>query len=194
MRATFLRTGAPVAARSAGLLDRGDLIDGMVTLSAQSGYWRYQGGEQKLAVAFHVHITFPVVTRIVGYLPWSAFSRAEDLPKGVALQWARWCRDPRYLLGDDSLPLERLASFRAPVLAYSIEDDKWGTRQAVDAMMSAYPNCERRHVTPATYGLERLGHLGAFRTTASALWDETIDWFDALYAPRPHSHVPLRVG
>ena len=60
---------------------------------------------------------------------WSWFSSAEDLPKGVALQWSRWCRDRQYLLGDNALPLHRYDTFTAPVLAYSFSDDKWGTRR-----------------------------------------------------------------
>lgn len=176
---TFM-VGHSVGGQIAGLLDNSALIDGMITLSAQSGYWRLQGGEQKLAVAFHVHVTFPLISTIFGYMPWSWFSSAEDLPKGVALEWSRWCRDPLYLLGDETLPLDRYAEFSAPVLAYSINDDKWGTQQAVDAMMSAYPNVERRHIEPAQNGLESLGHLGYFRQTARHLWADGIAWMDAL--------------
>lgn len=97
----------------------------------------------------------------------------------VALEWARWCRDPRYLLGDDTLPLERYGRFTAPVLAYSVEDDDWGTREAVDAMMGAYPNLERRHLEPAEAGPESIGHFGYFRPRGQPLSDEAIDWLDA---------------
>ncbi len=169
--------GHSVGGQVAGLLDNGAAIDGMLTLSAQSGYWGLQGSEQKWLVGFHVHVTFPLLTRLVGYMPWSWLGSAEDLPRGAALEWSRWCRDPDYLLGDATLPLERFRSFKAPVLAYSIDDDKWGTRRAVDAMMSAYPNVERRHVEPLSHGLDSLGHFGYFRPSAQSLWSEGIDWF-----------------
>lgn len=172
--------GHSIGGQVAGMLDNSAAIDGMITLSAQSGYWRVQGGEQKLVVALHVHVTLPLLSHIMGYMPWSWLGPAEDLPKGVALEWCRWCRDPRYLLGDSTLPLERFAEFLAPVLAYSIDDDKWGTRQAVDRMMSAYPNVERRHVVPEEHGLPSLGHVGYFRPAARALWADGIAWLDAL--------------
>lgn len=172
--------GHSVGGQVAGLLDNSKSIDAMITLSAQSGHWRLQGGGQKMAVAFHVHVTFPLLASIFGYAPWSWFGSAEDLPKGVALEWSRWCRHPQYLLGDDTLPLHRYAEFSAPVLAYSIADDKWGTRRAVDAMMSAYPTVERRHVEPGRYGLQSLGHFGYFRPDARNLWAEGISWFDSL--------------
>jgi predicted alpha/beta hydrolase len=174
--AKLLMIGHSVGGQVTGLLDNSKLIDGMMTISSQSGHWRLQGAEQKWVVGFHVHVTLPLVANMFGYVPWSRLGSAEDLPKGVALEWSRWCRDPKYLLGDNTLPLERFAGFRAPVLAYSIDDDKWGTRRAIDAMMCAYPNVERRYIDPAHYGLKSLGHLGYFRPAARDAWEEGIAW------------------
>ncbi|MEO0459385.1 MAG: alpha/beta fold hydrolase [Myxococcota bacterium] len=165
-----------VGGQVAGLLDNSDAIDGMVTLSSQSGHWRLQGGDQKAAVAFHTHVTLPAMSRAFGYMPWSKLGSAEDLPKHVALEWARWCRCRNYLLDDRTLPLERYAKFRAPVLAYSFGDDKWGTSEAVDAMMGAYPVLERRHVEPKEVGMRRIGHFGYFRPDAASMWTELTDW------------------
>ena len=178
----------------AGLLERADAVSGMLTVSSQSGYWRLQGRSQKVWVAFHMHVTLPVLSTLFGYMPWRRLGAADDLPKAVALEWARWCRNPRYLLGDATLPLERYAGFDAPVLAYSIEDDDWGTAEAVDAMMSAYPNVKRRHLTLAAANMARLGHFGFFRAGASHLWDEPLDWLERVSAPiAPRvALVPLR--
>jgi len=168
--------GHSIGGQVMGLVPNGRHVDAMVTMSAQSGYWRLQGGYQKAAVAFHVHVTFPLLAHLFGYMPWSWFGSAQDLPKGVALDWARWCRHPRYLLGDLSLPLHRYADFTAPVLAYSFDDDDWGTARSVNAMMTAYPNLERRHVVPSEVGLQSIGHFGYFRSAARELWHEAVDW------------------
>ncbi len=176
----LFKVGHSVGGQVTGLLDNSSAIDGMVTLSSQSGYWRLQGAEQKLVTGFHVHVTLPLLSHVFGYMPFGRVSGSEDLPKGVALQWSRWCRDPKYLLGDSSLPLERYDEFTAPILAYSIDDDKWGRPRAVDAMMSAYPNVERRHIEPAQHDIDSLGHFGYFRPHADRLWDEAIDWLDEL--------------
>jgi predicted alpha/beta hydrolase len=162
----------------AGMYDRPDRVSGMVTMSAQSGHWRLQGGEQKLVVWLHTHVTLPLLSKVLGYMPMKAVGAGEDLPAGVALEWARWCRHRDYLLGDESLPLHRFADFSAPLLAYSIADDKWGTARSVDAMMRAYPNVERRHIVPSEAGLDRVGHLGFFRPSCRTLWDEVVAWFD----------------
>lgn len=102
------------------------------------------------------------------------------MPKGVAQEWAGWCRNRDYILGDDTLPLERYKKFTAPVLAYSIEDDDWGTAEAVDAMMRAYPNLERRHLVPAEFGRDSIGHFGFFREGADDLWRDPVTWLDKL--------------
>lgn len=172
--------GHSFGGQTAGLIDNAHVVTGMVTISSQSGYWRLQGGEQKLIVWIHTHLTLPGSAALFGYLPWSKTGGSADLPKGVAQDWARWGRSPGYLLDDTSLPLGRFAEFTAPVLALSIGDDKRGRPEAVDAMMSAYPNLERRHIEPADVGLEAIGHMGYFKQESAHLWPEIIEWMNGL--------------
>lgn len=173
----ILHLGHSFGGQATGLLYNGRKISAMATVSSQSGYWRLQGGSQKLAVGFHMYTTFPLLSRLMGYMPWGKLSAAEDLPRGVALEWAKWCRNPHYLLGDPTLPLERYAQFQAPVLAYSFADDTWGTQRSVAALMQAYPHVTLQHITPAQVGLESIGHFGFFRPSARPLWEQTLAWF-----------------
>jgi len=131
-----------------------------------------------------------LLARLFGYFPWSRFARGEDLPKGVALEWAAWCRNRNYLLDDRTLPLERYRSFSAPMLAYSIEDDNWGTSRAVDEMMRAYANVTRRHLRPSDYGLARLQHMGYFREGSEPMWQEAIDWLNEAAPPAAGDVAP----
>jgi predicted alpha/beta hydrolase len=163
-----------------GMLGNAAPVDAMVGVSAQSGHWAVQGGREPARVRLIVTVIIPLLSRLFGYFPWSRFARGEDLPKGVALEWARWCRQRNYLLDDATLPLDRYRDFTAPVLAYSIEDDDWGTRRSVDEMMRAYRNVTRRHIAPADYGLEALGHTGFFREAAEPLWREMVEWLEGL--------------
>jgi predicted alpha/beta hydrolase len=172
--------GHSLGGQVAGLLGNASAIDGMVTMSAQSGHWRLQGGEQKVVALFHVYLTMPLLSRVFGYTPWGLVGAGEDLPKDAGLEWAGWCRNRHYILGDASLPLERYQDFTSPVLAYSFGDDKWGRPRSVDAMMRAYPNLERRHVEPADFGLARIGHVGYFKPVSEPLWRDTIAWLDQI--------------
>lgn len=178
--------GHSFGGQAVGMLGNGSRIDAVVGVSAQSGHWAVQGGNEPVKVRIIVTVLIPLLARLFGYFPWSRFARGEDLPKGVALEWAGWCRDPDYLLGDATLPLDRYGSFAAPVLAYSVEDDDWGTRRAVDDMMRAYANVTRRHLRPSDYGLARLQHMGYFREGSEPIWQEAIQWLDEM--------VPLPAG
>ena len=171
--------GHSVGGQLVGMVDRPERVRAMVTVSAQSGHWRYQGGSQKAVVAAHTHLTLPLAARTLCYVPWSRLGAGEDLPSGVALEWSRWCRDRHYVLGDRTLPLDRYGRFTAPILALSISDDAWGTARSVDVMMGAYPSVTRRHVRPQDAGIGHLGHMGFFRPTAEPLWSAVVAWFDA---------------
>lgn len=173
---TIFFVGHSAGGQQAGLLKNSGAINAMLTVSSQSGYWKLQGNNEKYKVYFITTVLMPLLCRVYGYFPWSKFANSEDLATGIALQWARWCRLPGYLLDDESLPSERYAQFKAPVLAYSIEDDNWGTARSVDAMMSAYPNVERHHLIPHEHGLNRLGHMGYFRKESKPLWHIAFDW------------------
>lgn len=160
-----------------GLLgDRFDLR-AMVTISAQSGYWKLQHPSQRwmvLAAAYGL----PLVTRLLGYLPWSQLVGGEDVPKQAALQWLSWCRSPNYLFDDESLNThDRYGRFSAPILAYSFEDDVWGYEASVDWMMGRYTNAsvERIHLDPASLEVESIGHFGFFRAEMDFVWEELMD-------------------
>jgi predicted alpha/beta hydrolase len=176
--ARLFAVGHSFGGQAPGMIENAHRLDAMVGVSAQSGYWGVQGGRERARGRFVVTVAIPLLAHLMGYFPWSWFGPGEDLPKGVALEWARWCRYPNYLLDDKSLPLERYRSFAAPVLAYSIDDDDWGTSRAVDDMMRAYGSVTRRHIAPADYGLERLQHMGFFRDGAEPIWREVVEWLE----------------
>jgi len=175
----LLLVGHSIGGQAAGLLGNSEKISAMVTLSAQSGYWALVPSPEKYRIWFYVHLLIPILSWAYGYLPWSRFARGEDLPRGVALEWARWCRLPDYLFGDKTLgTLQNFRSFTAPILAYSFSDDAWGSRFAVDTMMARYTQAkvERRHRTPQDADGNKIGHLGFFLPTAQALWQEVDQW------------------
>jgi predicted alpha/beta hydrolase len=170
-----------------GLADNASQIDRAVFVSSQSGYWKLQGGNQKYAVWGFTHLVFPVLTRVIGYFPWNRFASGEDLPKGVALQWAGWCRSPNYLFDDPTLDgLDGYERLECPILAYCIADDDWGTRQSVQAMVSRYTasHVEYRDVHPSQFGFKNLGHFGYFKRGRESLWQDAIDWIQGSQSTR----------
>ena len=175
----LILVGHSIGGQAAGLLDNSEKVGAMLTVSAQSGYWALAPALEKYRLWFYVYLLIPILSHLFGYLPWSRLGRGEDLPRGVALEWARWCRCPDYLCGDKTLAsLRNFANFTAPVRAYSFSDDKWGTKIAVNAMMARYIHApmEHLHRTPQDNGGHKIGHLGFFQPNSMKLWRETDQW------------------
>ena len=168
--------GHSFGGQAVGLAPNRDRVDAMVLVGAQVGWWGHWPFPDRYALAALWHVGVPAFAHTLGYLPGWLFGSGEDLPRGVALEWASWCRSPHFL-GDFS----GHAAVRAPLLAYAIDDDFFAPRTAVEALVARYGSDRRtiRQVAPASLGLRGIGHFGFFRATARPLWEETADWIAA---------------
>lgn len=170
--------GHSVGGQLAGLAPNAGRLESIVGVAAQSGYWRHWPGWRKWTFAELVYLLLPTVSHLVGYLPTGRLGVwPEDLPKGVALEWARWCRDPRYVLGQVPDETRRqYESLDVPLLAFSFEGDPLAPRPAVDAWTDMYPEAPgtRRHVEGEPDG--PLGHFGFFQGDRPDLWAEVVHW------------------
>lgn len=166
-----------------GLLGEDVGLDGMVTVSAQSGYWRLQHPGQRWKLFLAAWILFPALNGWYGYLPWKRLYGGENIPGDAARQWYCWCRNPDYLLGDETLNGRGgYRRFSVPILAYSFEDDVWGYRESVDRMMEAYTRAEvtRVHLDPKDVGVDSIGHFGFFDPEMEPLWEDLLRRLRAL--------------
>jgi predicted alpha/beta hydrolase len=178
----ILAIGHSFGGQALGLLPRPERITAAFTVGSQSGYWRNWPaplGQAWMFVA--THISMPLMPRLFGYFPGSRIGLGEDLPAGVMIEWASWCRHPRYLVG--ALGVEReYARFKAPIRLYAFTDDRFGPPRAVEALGALYPNArvEVRKVRPREMKVERIGHFGFFREPfRDSLWREARDWLEA---------------
>lgn len=152
----------------------------VVQVAAQSGDFRNWSGFARWRLLFLWYVTLPLAVGIFGYLP-SWLGIGEDLPAGVARQWARWCRTRGYLIPHVPGARERFRTVRAPLLAWSFEDDPYAPKRSVDALLAYFENAEveHRHLAGDALPGGRVGHFGFFRTGATeVLWEETLSWLD----------------
>lgn len=143
----------------------------IVTVSSQFGTWMLWPTPHNLAYAGLWHVLLPAVTRAWGYLP-GQLGIGEDLPKEVALEWARWCRSRHYFF-DHGVSPAGFAAVRAHLLAVSLDDDPYAPRASVDALHSYFTGArvDRRHVLPRDVGGRAIGHFGFFRSEfRETLW------------------------
>jgi predicted alpha/beta hydrolase len=168
------------------------LVDYIVLVGAHTGYWRdYAAWARPLMWAMW-HALMPAVTRTMGYFPARRFGLPEDLPAGVAKDWASRTRpdfDRNYLLPDGSLDRARLAQIRAgfgaiaaTVLAITFSDDPFATPAATVRLRGLFRGCtfDERRINTRAHGLGKVGHFGFFRAAArQTLWPIVMDWLVA---------------
>jgi len=166
--------GHSVGGQLLGLL-RDPPVERALLLCSQSGYWRHWSGAGRLGMAVLWYAGVPILTGALGYLP----LRGSGVPAGVAREWARWGRDPAYVL---SYARGRPCAFHAwsgMLRAYAFDDDGYAPPAAVEALVRGYVSARRevRVVSPRDVGASRIGHFGPLRPAfRDSLWTEMADW------------------
>lgn len=184
--------GHSVGGLVTGLAPVGDRVDRLALVGTHTGYWRDYARRARLPMYAAWHLAMPAVTALVGYFPGRRFGLPDDLPAGVARDWARR-RHPEpwwYLRRPDGTPdaariapvVESFDRFRSDALVVSVADDPFATREATARMAGLFRRCrlEERVVDPAALGLPRVGHFGFFRSRMrDALWPIVGDYLAA---------------
>jgi predicted alpha/beta hydrolase len=184
--ARLLSVGHSVGGQLVGLAENNEKIGALLTVGSQSGYWGHWPSPERWRIALFWHLVFPVVSRAFGYMPgWMGMK--EDLPGGVAREWAAWGRRPHFLLDGHEERRAGFERFARPIFAYSFEDDDLAPRAAAVALLHFYRNARvvHRHLVPHTAGLPPVGHFGFFRERfRDTLWEEAAGWLER-HAPMP---------
>lgn len=163
-----------------GLVPGNERYVAAMTVGSQSGYWGHWSGTSRTGMWFLTHVLLPGMSRVMGYFPSRLFGQGEDLPAGVAIEWASWCRHPGYVVGALGAQ-EAYARFTAPIRAYAIADDTYAPLRAAQAFLEFYPNAVRKleRVDPAKVGGGPIGHFGFFRERfKDTLWKDAAEWLE----------------
>ena len=182
--------GHSLGAQLPGLLRHRDRIAGLVSVAAGSGYWRDNAPQLKRIVLYFWHVLVPLSVAIAGYFPGKRIGRVGDLPRGVVLQWRRWCMHPRYHVGAEGEAVRRqFAGARFPVVALSITDDEMMTERGTRVLLDCYENAPRelQRIAPADVGVDRIGHFGFFRSQFEGTLWRRVEQLLAGFGPRPLS-------
>jgi predicted alpha/beta hydrolase len=175
--ARLIGIGHSFGGQAFGLVPGNERYVAALTFGSQSGYWRHWPGAGRAGMWFLTHLMLPGVSRLLGYFPSRRFGQGEDLPGGVAAEWASWCRHPGYLVGRLGAQAA-YAQFKAPIRAYVATDDRYAPRRSVEAFLAFYPSAVRKleALDPARHG-GPIGHFGYFRERLrDSLWREAADW------------------
>jgi predicted alpha/beta hydrolase len=155
-----------------------------VMIATSTGYWRRQRVPFRYQALIFWKLYGPLMLRRLGYVPRGVLWTGESLPRGVFLQWRKWCLNPAPFgpLLDEDMRNSQFAAVRAPLLAWGFSDDPIATPAAVEALLVSYSNAhiERRWTMPAEAGVRSIGHHGFFSERhRDSLWRGALDWIDA---------------
>lgn len=172
--------GHSLGAQLPGLLRNAGQVDGLLSVAAGSGYWRENAPQLKRIVPYFWFILVPLATRLCGYFPGKRLRKVGDLPKGVILQWRKWCLNPRYSVGAEGSAVQQsYAKVQFPVLALSVTDDELMTLRGTHSLVNLYENAPRSvlSIAPSDVAVRRLGHFGPFRPEHQILlWPRLEQW------------------
>ena len=164
-----------------GVTPNADQLDGIFLVACQSGHWRHWPGLHRFKLWLAWHALIPGISRLLGYFPGKLLGGSQDLPAGVALEWARWGRHRDYILSHDPEVARAFTGIRAPLASFSFTDDALAPKAAVDVLASWYTKSReklRRHLSPSDLDTSSVGHFGFFRKRFSeSLWREALLWF-----------------
>jgi predicted alpha/beta hydrolase len=169
----LLWLGHSAGAQLMGLLPDAP-IRAALFVAAGTAYWRSYRGRSRAVLAAIWYGVLPLTTALAGYLPMRRFGRGEDVPLGVAREWSRWGRDPRYVYSHAE-PRGGLGftGYKGPLRAICVADDSYAPPTAVEHLLSLYSSARKELTTLAPDGAP-IGHFGFFRR--NELWEEPVRW------------------
>jgi predicted alpha/beta hydrolase len=135
------------------------------------------------------HLVMPMITQVIGYFPGKILGWLEDLPAGVAMEWAtrfhpsfhrRYHRLPHTRPPAHDAELEaRMGALHAEILAVADVRDPFATLSATRRLLDYYMHCDRQFVRirSRSQNLPKLGHFGFFHDRfRNTLWPDSLRW------------------
>lgn len=169
--------GHSIGGQLIGLAKSSKLLDKVILVAAQSGYWKYWRGFARFRMWFNWYLLFPFLMNIFGYLKSKKISGMENLPKNVANQWRNWGKNHNYIFGDNSIKETYYKELDTNLTAYSIDDDDFAPKEAVEWMTNRYKNAKRKsvHLNPSDFQAKKIGHFGVFKEGfKNSIWPEIL--------------------
>ena len=174
-----------------GFMENADQIDGIVTWGTSYGYWGHLRGTEKLIYRTMFTVGIPLLNTLFHYIPNSMMGRGEDIPAGVASDYARWGKRPDFFESE----LGQHPGFgrvTCPWKAFLAEDDDIATPE------NAYPVYRQYHradvdiemLSPGQLGLKELGHHRIFSRSNREAWSLISDWFKTLPLRQKNNEYP----
>lgn len=167
--------GHSVGAHMLGFMENTQGISKAITVGAGTGTWWYNSPPTKRIAWFLWYFLVPATTPFLGYFPGDKIGIMCDLPKGVIMQWRRWCLNKDYSIGCEGNWLrQRFANVTIPMTGIAFSDDDMMSMKNVEILHSFFTGAEKKMitVTPEDIGQKRIGHIGWHKARYRKLWED----------------------
>ncbi|WP_108866823.1 alpha/beta fold hydrolase [Aquimarina aquimarini] len=171
--------GHSMGGQLVGFMQNNQKIDKLIIIASGTGYWKdMPKGKLKLLMPFLWYIYMPLSTFIYGFANAKKIKQGENLPKGVALQWRKWCLNKNYWETEleNSLNKKSFAKLSGPIKSMIFTDDTIVSKKANKQLLSYYDQTviEEIEITPSSFGFKKIGHFGFFSKKSEKLWENLI--------------------
>ena len=148
-----------------------------ITVGTGSGYWKENSPELRRRVPLFWYVFVPLLTPLFGYFPGERLGMVGDIPKGVMMQWRRWCMHPDYIASEGEVMSEKYAAVRTPIVSLSFTDDDYMSARNTEHIHSLYVNAPRdmQRIAPVDIGVPHIRHFGFFKEQfKDTLWQKLL--------------------
>lgn len=182
---TLLTLGHSIGGTIVGWTKRCADIQGLITVGAQTSYYKDWPAKQRQKIYFQWHVLIPWLTYFYGYFPGKALGMLEDVPYGVVQQWharRKLSNMNEQIMKDGQAP--PYDQFRGKLLTLGLTDDPIGTEVALRRVHDLFTQAsekELRMIRPKDIGADAVGHFHFFRRRfEDTLWKMTWDFWEQI--------------
>ncbi len=154
------------------------LLDKVIMVASQTGYWRYFTGFHTPKMWLFWYVVIPFLTPLFGYFPAGKLGLFADLPKNMVYEWAKWGKQKEYMMPFYKKQAYFFGTIQTPILLLSFPDDIFAPKKAVDWLSDQYKKARitRVHYRPENEG-KQPGHFGFFKPAfQEPLWELGLQW------------------
>lgn len=148
-----------------------------ITVGTGSGYWKENSPELRRRVPLFWFVAVPLLTPLFGYFPGKRLKMVGNLPKGVIMQWRKWCLHPDYIASEGEAMRAQYAAVKTPITSISFTDDDYMSAQNTAQIHGLYTHAPKTmlRIAPKDVGEPHIRHFGFFKAHfKDTLWQKLL--------------------
>ncbi len=167
--------GHSIGGHLLGMMPHTGRISRAITVGSGTGTWWLNSPPTRRVAWLLWGVIVPVAVPLTGYFPGKRLKMMCDMPKGVILQWRRWCLRREYCVGAEGDWLrQRFAAVNVPIDSVYFSDDEMMSPANVRDLHGFFKSAPqtRTVIKPSDVNLRRIGHIGWHRERFRPMWEQ----------------------